>query len=115
MSNFDKKALGGLIDGDATLLEELLRLYISDWPALLDNIRVHLDKGNSAEVEFFAHRLKGVVRNFFAANAAQIAGSIEEQAREKNLEKIGDQLAPLSEELRILEEGLKVHLQAMKS
>ncbi len=115
MSNFDKKALGGLIDGDAALLEELLRLYISDWPMLLDNIRVHLDKGNAAEVEFYAHRLKGVVRNFFAADAARIAGSIEELARDKKMDSIGNQLAPLSEELRILEEGLKGHLETLKT
>lgn len=115
MSKFDHDALDGLISGDTGLLVELVDLFCIDWREIMGRIHGAVRRGDAPEVELLAHRLKGMVRNFFAAKAAELSGEIENMGREKKVALVSDRLPALEAELEALEIELIAYKDARKS
>lgn len=111
MPRFNRESLNGLIAGDLDLLRELVQLYDSDWPMIMGQIQKALERGDAGEIELMAHRLKGMVRNFFAYSVAELAGAIEDMGRRKSLSEIPGRLPLLEEELKALGRELQDDLR----
>lgn len=112
MPRFNRDLLNGLIAGDLGLLRELIELYQADWPMIMGQIRQALSRNDAGKVELMAHRLKGMVRNFFADSVAELAGAIEDMGRRKSLGEVGPRLENLERELEALEREMVDDLRA---
>ena len=63
--------------GDRRLLRELLAIFVEACPTHLQEIRDAVTQGHPRELERVAHGLKGSLRSFGAAEAAQTADQLE--------------------------------------
>ncbi|HBY62433.1 MAG TPA: hypothetical protein DEH78_21635 [Solibacterales bacterium] len=96
------------VDGDEELLQEVARLFLQEYPQLVDRVRAAISGGNASELEHAAHSLKGSVSNFGAARVVAAAFALERLGRSGATEG-GEQL------LQVLEESLHpLHLELMQ-
>lgn len=107
---FDKAAFDSLIDRDKELFAELLQLYATEYPKILIDLAAAIQKSDLHAVEILAHRLRGMVRNFFAPVLADRAEEIEDGGRDGDLKDVPAKLEMLAGELRQLEAELTHHL-----
>src|SRR5262249_10855927 len=60
----DWAAVLARLEGNESLLAELIDLYVREWPQLFAELRQALNGGELGVVAFKAHRLNGLARNF---------------------------------------------------
>jgi len=65
------------VDGDRTLLKELISDFMNDYPRQLEHIRSVVESGDAEQVERFAHGLKGSIGVFGAQEAYHLAYQLE--------------------------------------
>ncbi len=82
----DKTLLLEAFDGDWNFLKEVVEVFLDDYPRLLDNLRKSLNKGDCDTFMRSAHSLKGMLKNFRAETAAEIALDLEKKGKEADLE-----------------------------
>ena len=75
------------MDGDKELLEELLQIFLEDYPRLLDEIGSAIDRGDGKQLERAAHSLKGSVGNFGARITMEKSLQLENMGRTGQLEQ----------------------------
>jgi HPt (histidine-containing phosphotransfer) domain-containing protein len=73
------------VGGDATFVSDLIDQFLVDAPALLAQIRAHLDAADPAGVRRAAHTLKSNAATFGLRELADRARVLEEAAREEAL------------------------------
>src|SRR5437588_12166429 len=76
----DRAGLLALYEGDAALLDEVIGVFLEDGPRVLERVRAAARAGDRAELREAAHRLKGSVNNFRAAETAAAAERLERLA-----------------------------------
>jgi CheY-like chemotaxis protein/HPt (histidine-containing phosphotransfer) domain-containing protein len=69
------------VGGDAQLLVEISRLFVSAAPEHLRRIRVALDEHDAESLRRAAHALKGAAANFEAAGVVEAARRLEDMGR----------------------------------
>jgi HPt (histidine-containing phosphotransfer) domain-containing protein len=74
---FDTTATLRNIGGDTDLLEELVKLFLQRYQAMLEAIRVALANKDQKAVEQAAHALKGTAGNLCASEVVLYAGQLE--------------------------------------
>jgi PAS domain S-box-containing protein len=84
----DKELLLKAFDGDANFLKEVVEIFLEDYPRLLDNLHRSLDEGDRATFMRTAHSLKGMLKNFRAETAAEVAFNLETRAKEADLNAV---------------------------
>jgi PAS domain S-box-containing protein len=94
----DRGALLGSVGGDEALLAEVVTLFRTDSGRLLEEISAALQRGDARAVERAAHTLKGSVRFFGAAAAAEAALGLERMGRSGDLAGGREALARLTAE-----------------
>ncbi len=94
----DREALLQRIGGDEGLLAELVAVFRADSARLLEEIAAGLERGDARAVERAAHSLKGSVRFFGAAAAADEALRLEKMGRAGDVAGGREALARLSAE-----------------
>jgi two-component system, sensor histidine kinase and response regulator len=95
----DPAAVLEAVDGDGTLLRELVTLFHEDSPALREELRAALAAGDASRLGRAAHKLAGAVSNFHARDTLQTARRLEELARAGNLCEVPAALAELESAL----------------
>jgi len=65
------------LDGDRSLLEEILQLFREDSPVLLDRLGVAISSRDAELLGSTAHTLKGAISNFAAGRAFELAQGLE--------------------------------------
>jgi CheY-like chemotaxis protein len=103
---FDPVEMLARVEGDHSLLAELVAIFLAESPTRLAEIRRCLDAGDAKGVERAAHTLRGSVSSFGARVAAQAALALELTARDGVLAGAETQAAELARELGRLESGL---------
>jgi len=81
---------------DQHLFEELVDIFINDYPQMLSSLRRSLQRTDAKTLSRTAHSLKGMLRNFQADAAAQTAFELEQIGQQEQLDgaaKIVDSLA----------------------
>ena len=105
-SVYDAAALLALVGDDEELMQEIIGLYLTEYPRILADIRTAAASGDIRALEFGAHALKGSVGNMAARRACQAAAELETLARSDQLPAARDSLATLERELAELQRAL---------
>jgi len=87
------------IDGDESLLHELLTIFLEESPKQLTSLQLAIESGNPEEVERTAHSMKGELSYLGLANAAQTAKDLERLGYERNLQPAASLLVSLKAEM----------------
>jgi two-component system sensor histidine kinase/response regulator len=90
------------VDGDRDLLVELMKLFESERPKLMDQIRQAVASVDARALERSAHTLKGALLNLAASPAAAAAQKLEAIGRNGNLDQAQSSCAELETELERL-------------
>jgi PAS domain S-box-containing protein len=98
----DQAALLDGVNGDRRLLRELARLFISDCPKRIDDIRTAVKHGDADGLGRAAHALKGSIGNFSAKKAFDAALRLEMMGNIRNLGDASTALAELEHELSLV-------------
>ncbi len=91
------------VGGDADLLSEIARLFLTDAPHMLNAIEAAIRAGDAGALERSAHAFKGCVSNFGAATATSIAFSLEQMGRRSELGGASEAFARLCAEQEAVE------------
>ena len=102
----DEKELLSAFDNDRTLLKEIVELFISDYPALMEILRESLETRDASLLRRTAHDLKGMLKNFQAESGAEKAYQLEQLGHKDDFSGTDDLLRSLSKELAKLEKAL---------
>jgi HPt (histidine-containing phosphotransfer) domain-containing protein len=84
------------LDGDATLLREVIEIFLDGAPKHLSALRLAVDQGIAATVESIAHSLKGELGYLGQLDISKKAQEIEAMGRSSNIERAAS-LLPLLE------------------
>jgi len=87
------------VQGDVTLLRDLVATFLDECPRMLDGIQVAIRGSRQSEVQRIAHQLKGSMRYFGAKTAFDRADELETLGREGQLGNADHALLTLQFEL----------------
>ena len=105
--SLDDGALGNLRDlGGDEFLDEVIDAFLADAPALLATLRQSLDSQNSEELRRAAHTLKSNGATLGAAEFAELCRTLEQRAKEDELDGAPELVDRIEQEYRSLEEAL---------
>ncbi len=65
-------------ENDRQLFQELVEIFLNDFPQMLDTLRDSLMNADAETFKRTAHSLKGMLRNFQAESAAETAFELEQ-------------------------------------
>jgi CheY-like chemotaxis protein len=94
-------------DGDFGFMEEVVEVFLSDYPRLLDDIRRAVRDLDGDLLIRSAHSLKGMLRNFRADAAAEIAYDIEKRGKESDFDHMQAKLASLNDQIAQVDKHLR--------
>ena len=100
---FNKEELLSAFEDDWDFLEEVVDMFISDYPAMMTTIREALENKDAKTLHRAAHSLKGVLLNFQADASAKTALMLEEMGRRGELEGADEKYKMLVGEIADLE------------
>ena len=103
----DDGALGSLRDlgGDA-FLGEVIDAFLADAPQLIATLRRSLDEQSTEELRRAAHTLKSNGATLGAQEFAELCRTLEQRAKEGELDSAGELIDRIEQEYRPLEEAL---------
>ena len=99
-SDADSIAEGLLSFGDATVVAELIDLFLQDAPARLAQARESLATGNVVGIVEAAHSLKGSARNLRAERLAQACETLEQVGKSEKIDAADSPLGQAEAELK---------------
>lgn len=109
MKEIDYEMAVGRVGGDSALLAELAGMFMEEYPQLLDGVRTGLRAGDGVAVNGAAHQLKGLLAQFGADRARDLAYRVETAGRAGDVKQAGEAFA----ELEQMMEKLRPELTAM--
>ncbi|HKI43735.1 MAG TPA: response regulator [Balneolales bacterium] len=112
---FDRDALMGLVDGEWTMLEEMLKVFLEQAPGYINDIRNAVDSGDSDLVRQKSHALKGVLATLQATPSFEIAMRLEEMGEAGNIDEAHDLIPKLELMLDHLVEALQLLMDEAES
>jgi two-component system sensor histidine kinase/response regulator len=110
MLNYDY--LNEITGGDAEFIAELLGDFVSQTPALMEQIAAAVAQGDAATVGAAAHTLKGSARAIGADEFAAIAFELEQAGKQGDLANAPDALQRLQTYWQSLEAYLQQQIVA---
>jgi PAS domain S-box-containing protein len=110
-ANLDEALALSRVGGDFELLQEVVGLFLDDYPRALEKIRSAVAANDASGVEHNAHSLKGSVSTFGATDVFESALALEKQGRSGNLSGALDGVSKLEKALQALRPELEA-LQA---
>jgi CheY-like chemotaxis protein len=106
-AKIDKELLLQAFDGDWSFLREVVEVFLSDYHRLMDDLRRAFEEKDSDTLMRAAHSLKGMLKNFQAEPAAEIAYRLEKMGKAENfdgipavIEELAGQIAEVDKTLR---------------
>jgi CheY-like chemotaxis protein len=103
----DERSLLARLNGDRSLLGELIALFQADAPKMLDAVSQAITAKDAPALQVAAHKLKGSVANFSSRGAFEAALRMEDMARRRELETAPAAAAALEKEIGRLRRALK--------
>jgi CheY-like chemotaxis protein/HPt (histidine-containing phosphotransfer) domain-containing protein len=105
-SVIDRARLLARLEGDAGLLEEIVRLYHETCPQLMQELRAAAAERDSQALCRTAHTLKGMVDNFGLPSVTQAFLALETMGREGGLDGLEAAMEAAIREISRLDEAL---------
>jgi CheY-like chemotaxis protein len=103
----DAEMLLKAFDGDWDFLKEVIDVFLSDYPKLLEDLRRASKDGLSDTLMRAAHSLKGMLKNFQADPAAAVAFELENKGKEDNFDGVPEAIESLAGQIAELEKTLR--------
>ncbi|HDR05859.1 MAG TPA: Hpt domain-containing protein [Candidatus Marinimicrobia bacterium] len=101
---FDRDELMERIGNDEELMEQLIELFLEDYPTRVAEIEAGFSEGNSEKTRKAAHTLKGMSGNLAFHQVYHTAKKMEDYASEKKMEEAEKLHNQLQKEIaRVLE------------
>ncbi len=100
VTGFDPAAAALRLGGDRRLLREMLALFLTESPAMLQAVAGAVTAGDAPAVRRAAHALKGSVANFAAPRPVEAARVLERMGTEGNLSGAPQALRELEDALQ---------------
>jgi len=107
---FDRRVALDRVGGDMLLLQELVELFVQDFPRLMQGIREALARKDTAKLGLTAHSLSGSLANLGALAAVDVSQRLEAMARAGDLTEAEETYSALEDQLRRLAPALATHL-----
>jgi signal transduction histidine kinase/CheY-like chemotaxis protein/HPt (histidine-containing phosphotransfer) domain-containing protein len=105
---FDPQLSLALVENDHALLQELIRLFLRESPALLTTIQQSSADGQSDQLKHAAHSLKGIASNFGAQKVVSLAFELEQLGRNGQTSGAAHTSAALAQEVNRLNSSLQI-------
>jgi CheY-like chemotaxis protein len=96
---WNRSAVLERIDGDESLLRELLTIFLDESPRQLTTLQQAIETDNPEEMERTAHSIKGELGYLGLAHAAEISRTLEHLGHQRNLQSTPELLASLKAEV----------------
>ena len=103
----DTEMLLKAFDGDWDFLEDVVEVFLSDYPNLLDNLRQASADNNPDALMRAAHSLKGMLKNFQVDSAADVAFELEQKGKQADFDGVPEAIENLAGQIVELEQALK--------
>jgi PAS domain S-box-containing protein len=114
-ATFDPDTALASVDGDASLLAEVVRIFRKEGPRAMTEIDRAIRDGEAAGLDRAAHRLKGSLGTFGARTATALARQLETMGRSGDLHGTGDVAVALGAELGRLGQALDAFVNGASS
>lgn len=99
------------MDGDADLLNEVIDVFLEDYPNSLQQLRSSAEARDLKLVLRTAHTLKGVAGNFAANSVTEVGHQVETLCKADQLTEAISLVPMLESRVLILAEALRRHRQ----
>jgi HPt (histidine-containing phosphotransfer) domain-containing protein len=103
----DKTLLLRAFDGDWSFLAEIVDVFLSDYPKLMEDLHRASKEVDSDLLVRSAHSLKGMLKNFQAESAAEIASVIETKGKAENFADIQTDIENLADQISVVDKMLR--------
>ncbi len=103
----DKTLLLKAFDGDWSFLKEVVEVFLSDYPRLMDDLRRANREGDSDLLMRSAHSLKGMLKNFQGEAAAEVAFEIEKKGKAENFDDVQTNIENLTDQITEVDKMLR--------
>jgi len=107
----DRQLLLDAFNGDRRFLEEVVEIFLSDYPRLTGDLRKASLEQNSDLLMRSAHSLKGMLKNFQAESAAEIAFELEKKGKSEELDGVPEMIRTLENHIIEVDKMLRVMLK----
>jgi HPt (histidine-containing phosphotransfer) domain-containing protein len=102
----DREGLLDRVDGDRSLLLDMIQIFMEQVPGLTDTLRRAVAEGDAQALRRTAHTIKGVTGELAAPNARRLAMTLEDLGETGRLPDAPAVLADLEAELERLRRDL---------
>ena len=96
---FDRVALMELVEGDQTMLKEMLKVFLEQAPDYLSDIHKAIAAKDGKALQQKSHALKGVVATLQAQPSFKLAKKLEETGEANNLDDAPELFAELKQQM----------------
>jgi PAS domain S-box-containing protein len=103
----DLSALLARADGDPELVEELIEIFLEEWPQLRAAIREAIVENDSLALERAAHTAKGAICYFSSGSAAHATSRLQQMAVEGDLSEAQTTLTDLDASVELVTATLR--------
>jgi two-component system sensor histidine kinase/response regulator len=103
----DNRSLIEAFDGDWNFFKEVVEIFLDDYPRLLENLRKSFKEGDCDVFMRSAHSLKGMLKNFRAENAAEVAFDLEKKGQEADLNGVQADIESLAAQIAEVDKTLR--------
>jgi CheY-like chemotaxis protein len=107
----DQELLLKAFDGDWDFLKEVVDVFLSDYPSLIDDLRRSHKNGDSDTLMRAAHSLKGMLKNFQAEPAAEAAYELEKKGKADTFDGVPEAIENLAGQVTQLDQALRAILE----
>ena len=99
------------VENDRALAQELLSIFIEEFPGKLQMLAQAVTRGDLSEARILSHALKGALLNISVTQAAGKAANVEQTARDGNVAQVMRAFAAFEQEVDGLLPELQAHLE----
>jgi two-component system sensor histidine kinase/response regulator len=106
-AKLDKEMLLKAFDGDWGFLKEVVEVFLSDYPRLLNDLHRAFEQSDSDTLMRAAHSLKGMLKNFQAETAAEVAFELEKKGQAESFDGVPEAIDNLSGQVADVDKTLR--------
>ena len=110
-TELDPELLLKAFDGDWDFLKEVVDVFLTDYPSLIDDLRRAHKNGDPDTLMRAAHSLKGMLKNFQAEAAAEVAYELEKKGQADTFDGVPETIEHLAGQVNQLGKSLRALLE----
>jgi CheY-like chemotaxis protein/HPt (histidine-containing phosphotransfer) domain-containing protein len=103
----DNTLLLEAFDGDWNFFREVVEIFLDDYPRLLDDLRKSFKERDCDMFMRSAHSLKGILKNFRAEIAAEVAFDLEKKGKKADLNGVQADIESLAAQIAEVDKALR--------